>query len=248
VSIRIIPSILIDGINVVKGKRFINDRVVGNAFGTARLFGKRNVDELIILDVTARQELRRPQRELVAAFSKELNIPFGIGGGIRTVDDALSCIELGAEKIVLGTELFNNPQLVEEIANILGAQAVVGSLDFDGQLEQIRINSGQVTKIISLSKLIPRLEALGCGELLVQSTHHDGLMKGMFLEGIRTVAALSTVPVIASSGVGSINHIKDAIAAGASGVAIGAWFQFTQNTPTKVRERLRQDSYAVRRI
>lgn len=246
-KIRIIPTILTDGITVVKGEKFDNWRTVGSAVATAKLFASRNVDELLFLDVNARKRGGTVECDLTQAFSDLLDIPFGVGGGITTYEAAANCFRNGAEKVVLGTAVLESPNLITEIANGFGAQAVVVSLDLKGNSnDNLWTHSGKNDSGIKLSAIVPKLEDMGAGEILLQNIENDGLMKGMDLERIRIVTSLTNLPVIASSGCGTALDAESAILAGASSVAAGAIFQFTQITPLLVRESLRQKGFSVR--
>ncbi len=246
-KMRIIPTILTDGITVVKGERFDNWRTVGSAEAIAKLFASRNVDELLFLDVNARKYGSVIDPALIQVFSSILDIPFGVGGGINTYADAEKCFRNGAEKVVLGTSVIETPKLVTEIANGFGAQAVIASLDLKGTSnDNIWINSGRVESEIKLSVLVPELEQMGVGEILLQNIDKDGLMTGMDLERIRLVTSLTNLPVIASSGCGGTVDAARALQEGASAVAAGAIFQFTQLTPLDIKESLRQEGFLVR--
>jgi cyclase len=143
-KIRIIPTVLTDGTTVVKGTNFNNWRTIGSALATAKLFGQREVDELLFLDVNARSRGSIISKDLISDFSRNLNIPFAVGGGISALKDAEVCFRSGAEKIVLGSSALTNPALITEIANIYGAQAIVIAIDFYSlDSSEIKINSGK---------------------------------------------------------------------------------------------------------
>ncbi len=236
--LRIIPTVLIDGINVVKGRNFINDRVVGNAFATAKLYGKRFIDELMILDVTARKENRLAQMELVQSFARELTVPFSIGGGIRSVDDALKCIEAGAEKEVIGCSCLADFSLIEQIASVLGSQAVTISVVFDNDKDHFFIPSEKVIVQNSCESFFRSIQDSGAGEIVVQSRRYDGCLSGLEVSMLTSVAEAVTIPVIVGSGMGSTEDIIEVWSAGASAVAIGALFQFTEVTPEALASEL----------
>jgi cyclase len=246
-KIRIIPTILTDGVTVVKGEKFDNWRTVGSAEAIAKLFASRNVDELLFLDVNARKQERVIDPSLIQVFSDILDIPFGVGGGINTYEDAENCFRNGAEKVVLGTSAIETPKLVTEIADGFGAQAVIASLDLNGiSSENLWTHSGKIDSGIKLSALVPKLEKMGVGEILLQNVDKDGLMNGMDLERIRLVASLTNLPIIASSGCGGALDAAMALYEGASSVAAGAIFQFTQITPRAIKESLMQKGFLVR--
>jgi len=247
-KIRVIPTILTNGLNVVKGSHFKNWRTVGNAESVARLFAKRDVDELLLLDVDARSKSQYINEDLIAHFSNVLNIPFSVGGGINTLEIARRCFRLGAEKIVLGTSAIENPSLISEIANIFGTQAVIVALDFDSDSSMnLRTHSGSKIVEVEFSDMIERLQKLGAGEFLVQSCQRDGTQTGMDTQKVRAVAKLSDVPIISSGGFAKPQDAIDVVNAGASAVAVGAAFQFTELTPRILSKILSDNGFHVRR-
>jgi cyclase len=244
--IRIIPTILINGINVVKGRNFVNDRVVGNAFAVAKIYGRRFIDELMILDVAARSEGRLAELEIAETFARELTVPFSIGGGIRSLEDALRCIDSGAEKIVIGSEVLENLDLLEEISSVLGSQAIVVSLVFDSNHDEIFLPHEKKHRRVNLEKMLEVLQSCGCGELLIQSRIHDGYMNGTNLRAITDVSKAVSIPAIAGSGFGSVRDVMNAIEAGATAVAIGSLFLFTETTPQSLAEELKREGIQAR--
>jgi cyclase len=247
VKIRVIPTILTDGQTVVKGTQFNNWRTVGMAQATAQLFGRRDVDELMFLDVTASERNSSIPESLLSSFTEILNIPFSIGGGVSSIDTATKYLKAGAEKVVIGRAALATPSLISEVADIFGSQAIVVAIDvLDFKKDLIATNCGkdQITKsVIDWAK---HLETLGAGEILLQSVSRDGEMQGMDYEAISQVSANVKLPVIASSGVGSLNDCELAVRSGASAVAVGALFQFTEVTPKNVRDHLEQCGIKVR--
>jgi imidazole glycerol-phosphate synthase subunit HisF len=248
-KIRIIPTILTDGITVVKGENFNNWRTVGNAFAVAKLFGDRQVDELLLLDVKARERNQIVSEDLMHKFSENLNIPFSVGGGINTIGDAKKCFRAGAEKIVIGAAAIENPNLVSEIAETFGNQAVIVALDFLNVFgNEIVINSGKKKVEIDLFKFIPGLVDLGVGEILIQSVEREGTMSGPDLRKVEFVSSLTSLPIIASGGISSGQDVQNAINSGASAVSIGALFQFTRTTPRDIHDYLLTTGFNVRKI
>jgi cyclase len=246
-KIRIIPTILTDGLTVVKGEKFNNWRTVGSAEATARLYASRDVDELLFLDVTARSRNTMIDINLLTHFSNVLDIPFSVGGGISTVEDAKLCFRYGAEKVVLGTSAILNPDLVTQIAEIFGSQAVIVSVDFTNDLSNgICVESGTTESEIQSLEFIENLAALGAGEVLLQSIQRDGTLIGMDFNRIVQVSKLTTLPVIASGGAASLEDFRQAVLSGASAVTAGALFQFTHITPKQVRNYLSEHGIHTR--
>ena len=246
-KIRVIPTILTDGLTVVKGEKFDNWRTVGSAEATARLYASRDVDELLFLDVTARSRGTIIDKNLLTHFSNVLDVPFTVGGGISTIDDAKLCFRFGAEKVVLGTSAIMNPRLITEIAETFGSQAVIVSVDFEQDTgNQILGDSGKSDSNLNGLEFIETLESLGAGEILLQSIQRDGTLSGMDFKRIELVSALTKLPVIASGGAASLNDFQKAVLSGASAVAAGALFQFTSVTPREVRRYLADQGVRTR--
>ena len=244
---RIIPTILTDGQTVVKGTRFNNWRTVGNTQAVAQLYGSRDVDELMFLDVKASERNTSIPESLISSFTEILNVPFSIGGGISSLETASRYLSAGAEKIVLGRSALATPTLISLVAKKFGSQAVVVAidvLDFENQL--IATNCGKLSKSKSVKNWAKEIENLGAGELLLQSVPRDGEMKGMDLQAIAEISSSVNLPLIASSGAGSPEDCAQALKHGASAVAIGAMFQFTEVTPRQVRSYLQQQGFDVR--
>jgi cyclase len=246
-KIRVIPTILTDGLTVVKGEKFDNWRTVGSAEATARLYGGRDVDELLFLDVTARSRNSIIDKQLITHFSNVLDVPFSVGGGINNLEEAKNCFRFGAEKIVLGTAAIRNPNLISQVADIFGNQAVIVSIDFESDTSSsLRIESGTMQCQIQSFEFIENLVNLGAGEILLQSIQRDGTLSGMDFGRIATVSQLTSLPIIASGGAASPEDFYRAILNGASAVAAGALFQFTEITPKQVSRFLKDQNIAVR--
>ena len=246
-KIRVIPTILTDGLTVVKGEKFDNWRTVGSAEAMARLYASRDVDELLFLDVGARLRNTMIDRTLLTHFSNVLDVPFSVGGGINTLDDAKFCFRFGAEKVVLGTSAIKNPRLITEIADVFGNQAIIVSLDFKNDASTvIQIESGTIEPEIETLEFIENLAVLGAGEILLQSVQRDGTLAGMDFNRIKQVSTLTSLPVIASGGAASLNDFYKAVESGASAIAAGAIFQFTQITPKQVGTYLTEQGIPTR--
>ena len=246
-KIRVIPTILTDGLTVVKGEKFDNWRTVGSAEATARLYASRDVDELLFLDVTARSRGTMIDKNLLSHFSNVLDIPFTVGGGISSIEDAKLCFRFGAEKVVLGTSAIANPKLITEIAETFGSQAVIVSVDFEQDTSnQIMGDSGKSVPKFNGLEFFETLQCLGAGEILLQSIQRDGTLSGMDFNRIKLVTARTKLPVIASGGASSLNDFQKAFLNGASAVAAGALFQFTSVTPKEVRRYLADQGLPTR--
>lgn len=246
-KVRIIPTLLTDGNTLVKGQEFNSWRSVGSVAAAARLFAMRDVDELMLLDVAATRQGRLISRAVIEDFASVLRVPFSVGGGVNSIEGVRSYLRAGAEKVVLGTATLENPNLVEEAASQFGSQAIIAAIDVISLSEgTIAIHSGQTKVKLDLVKTVFELEKKGIGEILVQSVAHDGKMEGMNFEAIKIVSEAVGVPVIASSGAGGHEDFLAAIRSGASAVAAGAIFQFSEVTPRSVRTYLHDQGISVR--
>lgn len=246
-KIRIIPTILTDGVTVVKGSNFDNWRTVGNAQATARLFGARDVDELMFLDVNARKKNSCISLDLISYFSEVLSIPFSVGGGISTIGEARDCMRRGAEKVVLGTSAYDNLELIRQIAREFGSQAVTVAIDIANEVSlSIRTHSGTKDVSMNAGDFAELAVENGAGELLVQSISREGTLNGFSPIGVSTISKLVNVPIVASGGIKSAYDAQFAIECGANAIAIGALFQFTQNTPASLANELSRLGIPVR--
>ena len=247
VKARIIPSILTNGTNVVKGSGFNNWRTVGNVEAVARLFSNRNIDELLFLDVEARSRNSVVSIELIERFSQVLNIPFSIGGGINTREEAAKCLRAGAEKVVLGTKAIEEPSLISDVADQFGSQAVIVAVDLSSDINgPVRCHSGKVETYWRGLDYVSQLEKFGAGEILLQSVVRDGTMSGLDIFSLSLAVKETNVPIILSGGCASSQDAISAISAGASAVAIGALFQYTENTPQMMAEDFKEAGIRTR--
>lgn len=241
---RIIPTILCRGHQAVKGTGFDIKRSIGTVAEKVRVHALRGVDELVLLDVTASAEGRGPNLELIEYLTGTLFSPIAVGGGIRSLKDVKAVLRAGADKVVLGVAALEDPRLLPELASAVGAQALVASVDVKGGTVHVRngtFDTGQPPHTIA-----PGLVERGAGEILLQSVERDGTMQGYDLELIRRIADACDVPVIASGGCSSYEDMRAAIAAGASAVAAGALFQFTDATPKGAAQYLATKGVEVR--
>jgi imidazole glycerol-phosphate synthase subunit HisF len=207
----------------------------------------RDVDELVLLDVTASFEERCISPEMVHSVANSLSVPLAVGGGVRTLADFEATLRSGADKVVLGASAALNPSFIAAAAERFGAQAVVIAVDvFDESADAIAINGGTTKVAKTPVEFAVEVVAAGAGEILLQSVARDGMLVGMDLRSIEAVAGSVGVPVIASSGAGSYQHLLEAFNAGADAVAAGAMFQFTEQTPRGARNFLASEGVSVR--
>lgn len=241
-KVRVIPTLLYRDFTLVKGVRFDSRRVVGSPVQAVQVYNLRNVDELVFLDVRATLDERRPDFSLVDEIADHCFMPLCVGGGVRSVDDVRCLLAVGADKVALNTAAVEEPELVRAASSRFGAQCVVVAIDTrTGSHGETSVWTASGTHDTGLDPVewAREAEALGAGELLVQSIDHDGVMDGYDLETIRRVAAAVRVPVIAGGGAGEFEHLYAALdEGGASAVAAASMFHFTQQTPMEAKQYL----------
>jgi cyclase len=228
-AIRIIPSLLIRGRELVKGIGFDAWRSVGIAEQAARIHALRGVDELLLLDITATREGRGPDLNIIEQLSKTGFMPLSVGGGVRSVEDALGLLQAGADKVVIGSGFYEVNYLVTDCAQCFGRQAVVVSLDVKRGTWWVR--SGTRDTGINIGEAAQQAYDMGAGEVLLTSIDLDGTMAGYDLFTLTRICKLLTIPVIACGGCSGYEDMARAVKAGASAVAAGALFQFTDVVP-----------------
>lgn len=249
---RIIPTILSKNGLLVKGEGFKADRIVGNALQAARIHAMRGVDELVILDVTATKEGREPDYEMVSRLADGCFAPLTVGGGINKIKHIRELLKAGADKVCIGAAamelkmaigdpVYDYGTLIQCAAIKFGNQAIVKSVDYDHLAYPVRATGGDIVVDAAL-----KAESCGAGELLLQNIYGDGTMDGYDLDMIKRVSEAVSIPVIASGGCSGYEDMYQAIQAGASAVAVGALFQFTDCTPKGAAEYLSSKGVEVR--
>lgn len=226
---RVIPALLLQGNGLVKTTRFKNPKYVGDPINAIRIFNEKEVDELMVLDITASKEKREPNFEMIEQIAGECFMPLAYGGGVRTVEQAQRIYALGIEKICLQTSVLETPALVTELAQRFGSQSIVVSVDVKRNwFGKPQLFSSATGKALD-SNWIERARQLvvaGAGEVLLNAVDKDGTLQGPDLVLIEQLSKALPVPLIALGGVSSLADIKAAVYAGASAVAAGAFFVY----------------------
>lgn len=226
---RVIPALLLKGRGLVKTFRFKDPKYVGDPINAVRIFNEKEVDELMLLDITASEEGRGPNFELITEIAEECFMPMAYGGGITTLEEIRRLLHLGVEKVVLNSSALTRPELISEASREFGAQAVVASIDVRRKMfggAQVAKRRGREGTPHDPASFALHCQALGAGEVLLNVVDHDGMMQGMDLKLIHEVASRLSIPLIALGGVGSLAHIRAARDAGASAIAAGSFFVF----------------------
>ena len=250
-KVRVIPTLLWKGFGLVKGVGFDSWRRVGTVLPAVKVYNARDVDELMLMDITATGENREPDSESVGDFADACFVPLTVGGGIRDLDQIARLLRAGADKISLNTAAFERPGLVNDAAMRFGAQCVVASIDVrqlqDGKYV-VFTHCGTHTTDRDPVSWAREMEDRGAGEILLTSIERDGTMQGYDLRLVELIAAAVGIPVIASGGAGTYHHLVEAVRdAGASAVAAASMFHFTEQTPGGAKEALHAAGVPVRR-
>jgi cyclase len=251
VRVRVIPCLDVAGGRVVKGVNFVDLADAGDPVEQARVYDAAGADELCFLDITASHEGRGTILDVVARTAEVVFLPLTVGGGVRSVEDARSLLLAGADKVAVNSAAVARPELVGEIADRFGAQCVVGAVDArqtsPGKWEVYTHGGRRPTGIDAVSHAV-RLATLGAGEILLTSMDRDGTREGYDLALTRAVADAVPVPVIASGGVGTLDHLVDGIRkGGASAVLAASIFHFGQHSMADAHAALHAAGLPVRR-
>lgn len=225
---RVIPVLSLRGKGLVKTIKFKNPSYVGDPLNVVRIFNEKEVDELVVLDIFASKENRGPNFNILKVLAEECFMPLAYGGGLSELDDVKRIFDLGYEKVVFNSVLFDNINLITETARIFGSQAVVASIDYDqsvfGKL-QVKSHSKRKVPSTTILNFARMCQEAGAGEILLNCIYKDGTREGYDLDTIDSVAENITLPVIACGGAGSIEDIENLLkTTSASAGAAGSFF------------------------
>ncbi len=247
---RIIPCLDVDNGRVVKGTNFVDIRDAGDPVELAERYDAEGADELVFLDITASHEGRDTIVDLARRTAENVFIPFTIGGGIRSVEDARAVLNAGADKVAVNSAALNRPELLTELAAVFGSQCVVIAIDAkrneDGSYG-VFLNGGRVETGRDAIEWATEATRLGAGEVLLTSMDRDGTNIGYEIELTRRVAEATDVPVIASGGAGELNHLVEAIRDGkADAVLCASIFHYGHYTVEQAKEHMAAHQIPVR--
>jgi cyclase len=249
-SVRIIPCLDVHGGRVVKGVKFTELRDAGDPVAVAAAYEKQGADELVFLDITASSDERRTMVDVVERTADQVFMPLTVGGGLRSVEDIRTMLNAGADKVSLNTSAIKDPALVKEAARKFGSQCIVVAIDAKmvapGKWE-VFTHGGRNPTGLDAIEWARRAHALGAGEILLTSMDRDGTAAGYDIPLNAAVSAAVEVPVIASGGAGSLEHLADVLKhGGASAVLAASIFHFGTYTVQQAKEYLRSAGLPVR--
>lgn len=226
---RVIPCLLLKGQGLVKTTKFKDPKYIGDPINAIKIFNEKEVDELILLDITASKEKRQPNFQLIAEVASECFMPLAYGGGISSIEEARIILKCGIEKVIFNTAAYYNPEVIRRASKEFGTQAVVASIDVKRKLlgrYEVFVNAGSIGTGINPVEYAQRMQDLGAGELFLNAIDKDGTMSGYDLELIQNVLHAVSIPVIFCGGAGSTKDFKAAESIGAKAMAAGAMFVF----------------------
>jgi imidazole glycerol-phosphate synthase subunit HisF len=251
-AVRVIPCLDVDAGRVVKGVRFAGLRDAGDPVELAARYDTEGADEIVFYDITASAEARDTMLDVVARTAEQVFIPLTVGGGVRTLEDARRLLRLGADKVSVNSAAVARPGLVREISDTFGAQCAVVGVDMRRQpgeraAWEVYINGGRVATGLDAVEWVVRCEGLGAGEVVLNSMDQDGTRMGYDLELTRAVVQATSIPVVASGGVGSLQHLVDGAVVGhADAVLAASIFHFGEVTVAQAKAELAAAGVTVR--
>jgi cyclase len=246
---RVIPCLLLKNGRMVKGKQFTNYRDTGNPVTAARIYNAQSVDELLFIDIEASKEERTALLHVIEEVSKELFIPFCVGGGIRDIDTIRMLLRAGADKVSICSAAFEDHHFIRQAVKIFGSQCIVVCIDFKkiGDEYIVYTHSGIKETSKNVIDYVNELNELNVGEIMLNSIDRDGMMVGYELEILKKVVEMTNIPVIALGGVGKLADFADAFTiAGVSAVSAASIFHFTDQSPIKANFFLKTNGVCVR--
>ncbi len=246
---RIIPCLDIRDGRTVKGVNFVNIQDAGDPVELSKKYVEQGADELVFLDITATVEKRQALAELVKRIAAEINIPFTVGGGINSAEDAAVLVRAGADKVSVNSAAVKRPELISEIAQQFGNQCVVLAIDtkFVNNEWIVYVHGGRTETTVKTFEWVKKAEKLGAGEILLTSMNHDGTRNGFAVELTDTVSKLVNIPVIASGGAGNVSHFVDIFSKSGASAALAAGIFHYGDVPIPVLKKyLAENQIAVR--
>lgn len=227
---RIIPVLLLNENSLIKSKRFKNYRYIGDPMNAVKLFNEFKADELVFLDISATRNNRLASLDLVKAVGEEANMPFAVGGGIKSLSDIQAVTSNGAEKVILNSHAIKKPSFIREATDAFGTSTIVVCIDvkknFLGK-QMVYVDNGKINAKINPMDMARLAENQGAGEIIIQSIDRDGLMTGYDLSLIKQISENVSIPVVALGGAGRYDHFKECYKnTNINAMAAGSFFVF----------------------
>lgn len=246
---RIVPCLDIREGQTVKGINFVNIRNAGDPVELGKAYAEQGADELVFLDITATIEERKTFAQLVRKIALNVNIPFTVGGGVKTEKDVSLLLDAGADKITINTAAIQNPEIIDKMAQQFGSQCIVLAIDanFNGQDWFVYTHGGRTKTPIVVSNWASEVADRGAGEILLTSMNHDGTKGGFAIDLTAQISDLLNIPVIASGGAGNMDHFIDIFTAGKADAALAASiFHFGEIKIPDLKNHLKKNNISVR--
>jgi imidazole glycerol-phosphate synthase subunit HisF len=247
---RIIPCLDVNAGRVVKGVNFVELRDAGDPVEVARRYDEQGADEITFLDITASSDARDTILHVVEQVAEQVFIPLTVGGGVRSVEDVRRLLNAGADKVSINTAAVQNPELVAQASGKVGSQCIVVAIDAKQTAPgtwQVFTHGGRNNTGLDAIEWARKVEALGAGEILLTSMDRDGTKSGFDLALTRAISDAVRIPVIASGGVGSLEHLADGVSiGGADAVLAASIFHFGEHTVREAKELMRSRGIEVR--
>ena len=246
---RIIPCLDIRNGRTVKGVNFVDIRDAGDAVELAAKYSEEGADELVFLDITATIEKRKTLVELVEKVAAEINIPFTVGGGVSSIQDASALIKAGADKLSINSSAFRQPELIERIASEFGSQFVVVAIDtkFENNDWFVYLDGGRTATGLRTREWAVNVAERGAGEILLTSMNNDGTKNGFALDITAEISSMVNIPLIASGGAGTTEHFKDVFEQTSASAALAASiFHFGEIEISDLKAYLKSNKIPVR--
>lgn len=246
---RIIPCLDIKDGRTVKGVNFVNLRDAGDPVVLAKQYATQGADELVFLDISATLESRTTTHAMVREVARQIDIPFTVGGGVRSVEDAAKLLKSGADKVAVNSSAVKRPELIRELSQTYGNQCIVVAIDAKEIDEKwmVHLAGGTIPTELELFDWAKKVESLGAGELLFTSMNHDGVKEGFAVDALKTLSSVVNIPIIASGGAGHQKHFVDVFEENAADAALAASvFHFGEISIKDLKKELKQHNISIR--
>ena len=245
---RIIPCLDVKNGRVVKGINFVDLKDAGDPVEQAKIYSDGGADEICFLDITASNENRDTIYDVVERTSKNCFVPLTVGGGVRSIEDINKLLNCGADKVSINTAAVQNPKVVEESSKKFGSQCIVVAIDAkkNGESWEIFTHGGRKSTGINAIEFANKMANCGAGELLLTSMDKDGTQSGYDIELMKTISSNVNIPVIASGGVGTLDHLAEGIKSGASAVLAASIFHYGTYSVKEAKHYLASKDIPVR--